>query len=478
MAKQPRSPIIAVLGHVDHGKTSLLDYIRQTKVQAKEAGGITQNIGAYQAEHEGKLITFIDTPGHAAFKEMRSRGAAVTDIVVLVVAADDGVKPQTIESIQHIKQAKVPVVVAINKMDVQGASAEMVKAQLTEQEIFTVGYGGDVEAIEVSAKTGQGVDKLLETLVTFGEVLELLADPQASLKGVVIESEKDKFLGPVATVLVQEGTLHLKDKIWAGNTDGQIRTMLDANGNRLKEASPAQPALVTGFSDVPAIGSLVLDHEVEAEVSPKQNEVDLSSLLAAIEDEPKLPLVIKASSIGTLEAVTSNLPAENITIVGSGVGDVNESDVMLAQTSGAMVVAFQVGIPGAIKKVAQNEAVEIKSYRIIYKLLEDVQEKILRLLEPTIAETKLATAEVLQIFEIRGEKIYGCQVKDGVLRRGQNIHLKRQDKVVADTTITSLKEGKTDVDSVEVGKECGVMLAKLLDGQAGDIIEAYTAEDK
>lgn len=472
MAEQARPPIVTIMGHVDHGKTTLLDYIRQTRVQAGEFGGITQHIGAYQAEYQGKTITFIDTPGHAAFSKMRSRGADVTDLIILVVAADDGVKPQTVESIQHIKRAQVPYIVAINKMDAPGASADMVKAQLTEHEVFVTGYGGDTEAVEVSAKTGQGVDNLLETLVTMGELLELKGDPEAPLDGVIIESSRDKFLGSIATVLVRNGTLHTKDQFWADEVACQVRTMSDAAGQKVESAGPAVPVQVTGFEDVPAVGSVatLLPPEDRQETASGPS---LSSLLSQLEDQSKLKLILKADVAGTLEAIRQNIPAENVEFIAAGVGDVTESDVTLAETSGATIVAFQVKVPGAIKKLALRSGVKVQPYRIIYELLEDVQERILRLLEPALNEETLAQAEVRQLFNIRGEQILGCKVTSGILRRGQTIHLQRGEKTVADGSISSLKQGKIDVESVEAELECGVVLSKPLAVEAGDFLLAF-----
>lgn len=477
MAQQTRPPIVTFMGHVDHGKTSLLDYIRKTRVQAGEFGGITQHIGAYQAQYKGETITFIDTPGHSAFSKMRSRGASVTDIVVLVVAADDGVMPQTIESIKHIKQAEVPFIVAINKMDVQGASADMVKAQLTEQEVYIAGYGGDVEAVEVSAQTGDGIDNLLETIVTMGELLELKADPEGELKGVVIESEKSKTMGSVGTVLVKNGTLSLKDQIYAGDVACQVRTMTDATGQRLRNIEPSQAAQITGFDEVPAVGSVVSVLSAQVEEEQGNERPSLSDLLAQLEEEPKVRLVLKADTRGTLEAIEQNIPEENVEFIGSGVGDVNENDIMLAETTNARVIAFQVKVPGAMKKLASRQGIEVAHYKIIYKLLEDVQGWILKLLEPTIDEQQLARANVLKLFDIRGQQILGCSVQEGTLREGQDIHWRRGEKVMGDSKITSLKQGKADVQSVEAGQECGVILADELKVKAGDIIEAFTVSE-
>ncbi len=350
MALQPRPPVVTIMGHVDHGKTSLLDFIRQTRVAAGEAGGITQHIGAYQAEFNGQKITFIDTPGHAAFSKMRSRGAAITDIVVLVVAADDGVMPQTVESIQHIKTAGVPLIVAINKIDVQGASPEMVKAQLAEKEIYVSGYGGDVEAIELSAKTGQGVDKLLETLVVMGEVLELKADPEGELQGVVIESSKHKFRGPVATVLIQNGTLRPHATIFADDIACSVRTMTDAVGQLIEAAGPSLPVEVAGFDSVPPVGASITRQEHSVVAVAKAAPL----MIPSIEEASKLRLIIKADFVGTLEAIRQNLVSDNLEIIGTGIGDVNESDVILAETTKARIVTFQTKAPGPIKKLAER----------------------------------------------------------------------------------------------------------------------------
>jgi len=472
MALQVRPPIITILGHVDHGKTSLLDYIRKTRVQQGEFGGITQHIGAYQVEYQGHPLTFIDTPGHAAFSKMRSRGAAVTDIVVLVVAADDGVKPQTIESIQHIKKSNVPFLVAINKMDAPGASAEMVKAQLTEHEVFVSGYGGDTETVEISAKTGMGIDNLLETLVTFGEILELKADPDAPLQGVVIESSKDKFLGPVATVLVRNGTLRNKDQIWADTVDGQVRTLINDLGVKVNAVGPGEPAQVTGFNAVPVVGSVVTS-VAPVETDQAVDRLSLSSMLSNLEDEPKLKFILKADTAGTLEAIRQNIPSENVEFIEGGVGDISESDITLAETTGASILAFQVKVPGPMLKLSKRFGVKVYQYKIIYKLLEEVQERILRLLEPSLAEISLAKVEVLQLFNIRGEQILGCHVNEGILRKGQKFHLHRGENLVTDGSISSLKQGKTDVDSVETDQECGVVLTQRMSVQVGDILEAF-----
>ena len=471
MSLQPRPPVVTIMGHVDHGKTSLLDYIRQTRVTAGEAGGITQHIGAYQADYNGQKITFIDTPGHAAFSKMRSRGASITDIVVLVVAADDGVMPQTVESIQHIKQAKVPFVVAINKMDAAGASSDMVKAQLAEKEVYVTGYGGDTDVIELSAKTGQGVDKLLETLITFGEVLELKADPQAEFEAVVIESSKDKFLGCMATILVKNGTLHPRDTLFIGEKEEHVRTLTDAAGKTITEAGPSFPVVVTGFNEVPAVGSVLTGAPFTMEGF---NEVAKLKLTFADENEqPKLRIVLKADFNGTLEAIHQSIPAENIEIIAEGIGDVNESDILMAETTKSRIISFQVKTPGPIKKLAQRSGIVIKEYRIIYDLLEDLQKQILRLIDPAINEKTTGKGEIIQVFNIRGDVILGCRVLDGFLRKGDLVHVKRGEQVLADVKITSLKQGKIDIDSAEKDTECGLQIDKKVAVVVGDMLVPY-----
>ena len=459
------------MGHVDHGKTSLLDYIRKTRVAAGEAGGITQHIGAYQAEFQGKPITFIDTPGHAAFSKMRSRGAAATDIVILVVAADDGVKPQTVESIQHIKKAGAPFIVAINKMDAMGASPEMVKAQLTEHEVYVTGYGGDTDVLEISAKTGQGVDVLLETLITMGELMELQADPQAPFEGVIIESRKDKSRGSLATVLVRKGTLTPRTPLFSERVQGTARTLTDALGRTIDKALPGTPVEIAGFEDAPPVGA-----RVTSEPQVLENEVAKVQRLAFLgleEEQPKLRIILKTDVLGSLEAIKQSLGSENIDFLGEGVGDVTESDVQLAETTGALILAFQVKTPGAIKKLADRAGVVIKTYRIIYELLDEMQLRILRLIEPALDEKELGTISVKQIFNIRGSVILGCSVDKGRVRKGEMLHIKRADKVVSDARVISLKQGKVDVDLVEQDNECGLVLDKPGSVQAGDTLVVF-----
>lgn len=458
MSQTSRPPVVTIMGHVDHGKTSLLDYIRKAHVAAGEAGGITQHIGAYQAEFQGKKLTFIDTPGHAAFSKMRSRGASVTDLAVLVVAADDGVMPQTVESIKHIQSANVPMIVVINKMDLPDAQPDKVKGQLTEHNVFVTGYGGDTDVIPLSAKTGEGVDTLLETLLTMGELLELQADPDGAFEGVVIESSKDRFRGTTATVLVKNGTLHKRDPLFAEGVSGAVRTMNDALGKMQDSAPPSTPVEVTGFEDVPPVGSVVQTTPlaVADAVAAAPRLVDFDSLLGVV--STKLRLILKADVAGSLEAILANLDAEKFEIVHTGVGEINESDLQLAETSKSVVIGFNVKIPGSLKKMAERQKVKVRTYTIIYELFADLTKFLRRLNEPEMLEKVTGEAKLLQVFNIRGEVILGCRVESGTLRKGDLIRVQRGEEKVYDGKIQGIKQGKVEVDSVTDGVECGIVV--------------------
>jgi translation initiation factor IF-2 len=467
MAEIMRPPVITIMGHVDHGKTSLLDRIRQTHVAAGEAGGITQHIGAYQAEYQGKILTFIDTPGHAAFSEMRSRGAKVTDIVVLVVAADDGVKPQTIESIQHIQAAKVPYVVAINKSDVVGAQPEKVKSQLTEYGVYVHGYGGDVECVAVSAKTGAGVDDLLFTLTTMGDMLELRSDPDGELSGVIIESSKEPHLGCVATILVKNGSLRPRSTIYIGSQATSIRLLQNYLGKTVSIAGPSMPVLVTGFTEVPPVGMIVTSQPVaSAPVALTPH--------AAFTTGPALNIIVKSDYAGTLEALKGSLTNPNINLIATGLGDVLESDIHLAETTKATIITFQTKANAAMKKLAQYLGVKIREYSIIYDMLEDMDKRVYLLLNPDQAERETGRATVLQTFQIRGQFILGCKVLSGTVRRNDLVHHLRGEEKLRDAVISSLKDNKTDVDSASADQMCGIVLNPALEVKVGDQIMAYT----
>lgn len=490
MAQQKRPPVITIMGHVDHGKTTLLDYIRKSNVVAHEAGGITQHIGAYSIQYNGSPLTFIDTPGHAAFSKMRERGAKTTDIVILVVAANDGVKPQTIESIRHIKEAKVPVIVAINKTDLPNIDVNLPKSQLAEHGLIVTEYGGDVETIEISALKGKGVDKLLETLTVMADLLELKADPQAPLEAVVIESSMDKSRGSVASVIVQKGTLSVRQEVEAGQTTGRVKLLTNEAGQRLENVQPGFPAEIIGFDGVPSVGSMVHDlHATYTSVEEAETADEAPSAFAipdfsfdqlvADEGKVKIKLIVKADVEGTLEAILQNLDEESTELITSGVGEVSEADVELANTTGAAIISFHSRISGKIKKLAKLAGVRIKAYDIIYHLIEDLQKQQLKLLEPTIDEVQVGEAEVMQIFEMRGERIAGCRVKTGEIKKTDLFHLKRGEEIVANPVVKSMMHGKQEVDKAGTKAEFGVTFKnKKLDFQIGDTLIAYKVESE
>lgn len=489
MALETRPPVVTIMGHVDHGKTTLLDYIRKSNVTAGEAGGITQHIGAYSIEFNGKPITFIDTPGHAAFNKMRERGSQITDLIILVVAANDGVKPQTIESIRHIKNSGVPFVVAINKMDVQGADSNIAKAGLAEQGVVVADYGGDIDSIEISALKGTNVDKLLETLLVMAELEELKADPTAPLKAVVIESSKDRHRGNVASVIVQEGTLSVRQDLLVAGIAGRVKSLSDEDGKQLDHVKPGFAAEIMSFSDVPPVGETVFDANAEYPVAEPATEVEVDlddpwadldfSQLVEAEGKPKIKLLIKADVEGTLEAILQTLDEESTELLDSGVGEVTERDLDLAESGDALIIAFQVAVPSKIKKIAKDRKIRIRRYEIIYQLIEDLQKQMLKLLEPTIDETVLGEAEILQIFEMKGEKIAGVRVKTGEINRTDLFHLKRGDEIVADPVVKSMQHGKEQVTRVTTKSEAGVTFKnKRLDFQVGDTLVAYKVEDE
>ncbi len=491
-----RPPVVTVMGHVDHGKTSLLDAIRHTNVTAREAGGITQHIGASVVDHEGKKIIFLDTPGHEAFTAMRARGARVTDVAVLVVAADDGVMPQTIEAANHAKAAKVPIVVAINKIDKPGAKVERVMKQLSEIGLVPEEWGGDVVCVPVSAKTGQGLTDLLEMIVLVAEIQELKADPTRRARGTIIESRMDKGLGPVGTALVRSGVLKSGDIIITDTTWGRIRAMFDGRGRQVKKAGPSTPVEIVGLEGLPAAGDrfLVVDDErLAKEISEKRKmekraqeltQVHHMTLedLAAQEKEktPELRLIVKADVQGSLEAILQALrsPHEGPTkleVVHSGVGAVIESDVMLAKASNATVLGFNVRPDANARKVAEEENVEIRTYRVIYDLLDDVEAMKKGLLKPRIEEVVVGHAEVRATFHVpKIGTVAGCYVNDGKVARNYGARLLRDGAVVYEGKIASLRRFKDDVSEVAAGYECGIGLERFQDVKPGDVIEIYT----
>jgi translation initiation factor IF-2 len=492
-----RPPVITIMGHVDHGKTSLLDAIRETEVAAGEAGGITQHIGAYQVHHDDHTITFLDTPGHEAFTAMRARGAKVTDIAVIVVAADDGVMPQTVEAIDHAKAAGVPVMVAVNKIDVEGADPNRVRGELAQQGLTPADWGGDTEFVDVSAKTHQNLEDLLETLVTLAELQELRANPDTRASGFVIESKLDPGRGAVVTLLVHRGRMKVGDAIVAGEHEGRVKAMHDFRGQRVQEATPGMPVEILGFDGVPGAGEHFRVVENEREARRLANErgirlkqeaiarqarrrVSLEDVLARAErGDKELNLVVKADVAGSLEALAdqiARLPHEQVTvnIIRDGVGGISESDVMLASASDAVVIGFNVRPVGNAAQVAEQEGVEIRTYSVIYRIVEDLRDAMQGMLESVEVEDKIATVEVRATFKAsRVGTIAGSYVTEGTVRRGAQARLVRDGTVIYDGRIGSLRRFKDDVREVTAGMECGIVLENYPDVKEGDVIEVY-----
>ncbi len=497
---KPRSPVVVVMGHVDHGKTSLLDAIRNTAVTDTEAGGITQHIGAYRVKCNGEDITFLDTPGHAAFTAMRQRGAMATDIAILVVAADDGIMPQTIEAINHAKAAKVQIIVAINKMDKPDANPDRIMQQLTEHSLVPEAWGGDIICVPVSAKTHDGIDKLLENVLLVAEMLELKANPDRKAKGVVIEARLDKGRGPVATLLVQNGTLKTGDIIVAGTTVGRVRMMTDENGKQVKTAGPSVPVEITGLTETPAAGDgfdAVSDErlarelveqrkeKIKNEIFASKQKVTLDNLFENLSegDLKELNIVVKADVQGSVEAVKDSLlklsnDEVRVNVIHGGVGAVNESDVMLAGTSGAIIVGFNVRPDSVAKAAAERDGVDIRTYRVIYDCIEEIEAAMKGMLAPKFRENILGTVQVRNTYKISSVgTIAGCYVTDGKVTRACKIRVVRDGVVVAEDEIASLRRFKDDVKEVAQGYECGIGLEKFSDIKEGDEFEAYVMEE-
>jgi len=495
---RPRPPVVTVLGHVDHGKTSLLDAIRQTNVVAGEAGGITQHIGAYQVEHQGRTITFLDTPGHEAFTAMRARGAQTTDIAVLVVAADDGVMPQTIEAINHARAARVPIVVALNKIDKPNAQPDRVKQQLSELGLTPDDWGGDTLCIPVSAKKRIGLDDLLEGILLVADEQKILANPDRPAMGTVLEGYLDRTRGPSATVLVQNGTLRVGDAIVAGTVYGRVRQLLDEHGNPIREAPPSTPALVLGLSEVPVAGDVfeVVKDERTARIIANQRKqerevravtpatITLDDLAARIrEGEVKeLNLIIKADVQGSIEPILTSLAklgSEDlrVNVIHAAAGNITESDVNLAIASKAIIVGFQVTVDPAARRLAESEGVDIRIYDVIYKLIDEMELALKGLLEPTYVEKTIGRAEVRATFDIpKVGRVAGCYVLEGEARRNARARVLRGDEQLYDGHVSSLKRFAKDVREVRTGFECGVGLENFHDFEVGDIIEFYVME--
>ena len=492
-----RAPIVTIMGHVDHGKTSLLDYIRSANVASGEAGGITQHIGAYTIRLHGEKITFIDTPGHEAFTTMRARGAMVTDIAVIVVAADDSIMPQTVESINHAKAAGVPIIVAINKIDKPGANVDRVKNDLTKYDLVIEEWGGDVPCVPVSAKTGQGVEDLLEQIIFVAELHELKANPKVPATGTILEARLDKNIGSVATILVQNGTLHVADFVVAGSVTGKIKMMLDDKGNSIKQAGPSIPVSVLGFDSVPNAGdqcvvveekfarSIAEERKVKERIERlKRTSNNLENIFKEMTEGKmkELNLILKADVQGSVEALTQELrklanEEVKVNIIHSGVGAVNESDVVLAATSAAIIIAFNVRPDAKAKAAATREQVEIRNYRIIYDVIDDINMALKGMLAPKFRENVLGHAEVRNTFHISSVgTIAGCYVTDGKIERNAGVRLLRDNVVIYEGKLLSLRRVKDDVKEVLSGFECGVGLERYNDIKVGDVIECYVME--
>ncbi|WP_298017057.1 translation initiation factor IF-2 [uncultured Dysosmobacter sp.] len=496
----PRAPVVVVMGHVDHGKTSLLDTIRNTSVAAGEAGGITQHIGAYQVQVNGKPITFLDTPGHEAFTSMRARGAMITDIAILMVAADDGIMPQTIESINHAKAANIPIIVAINKIDKENANPDRVLQQLTEHGLVPEDWGGETICCKVSAKKNIGIDNLLENLVLLAEIQELKANPNRAGQGTVIEARLDKGRGPVATLLVQNGTLKQGDIIIAGTAVGRVRTMLDYKGNRLTEAGPSVPVEIAGLSEAPSAGSpffAVADErmarelveqrkaEEKAKAAAPVQKVSLENLFDQIQagERKELALIVKADVQGSVEAVKASLEKlsneeVNVRVIHGGVGAINESDVMLAASSNAIIVGFNVRPDAAARDGAQRQNVDMRMYRVIYDCIDEIEAAMKGMLAPKFREVVLGHAEIRQTYKVSGVgTVAGCYVQDGKIVRACSVRVVRDGIVIHEGSLASLQRFKDSVKEVVQKYECGLTIEKFNDIKEGDIVEAFTMEE-
>lgn len=496
-----RAPVVTVMGHVDHGKTTLLDYMRKTNVVADEKGGITQHIGASTVTHNKRKITFLDTPGHEAFTAMRARGSQVTDIILLVIAADDGVMPQTVEAIDHARDAKVPIIVAINKIDLEGARPERVKQQLMQQNLVLEEIGGDITVVLVSAKTGEGVEELLDSILLIAEMEELKAPEKGRAKGYVIEARLDRYKGTVATVLITGGELRKGESFVAGTTYGKVRAMYDEFGDIIDEAGPSVPVMVLGFEEIPNVGDrfVVMEDDRKAREIARKRKLAKKEMikrptavrtLQSIQDQiqsgetKELKVIIKGDVGGSVEALSDSfrdLSTEDtqISVVHSGVGEITESDVLLASVSGSIIVGYHVGAPSNVKVLAKKEGVEIRLYDVIYKALEDIKLALIGLLEPVIEENLIGEAEIREIFSIpKVGKIAGCYVKEGVVTKNGTAKVLRDSEIISEGKITSLKRIKDSVNEVAAGFECGIGLEEPVEFEKGDIIQVYEVIEK
>ena len=497
---EPRAPVVTIMGHVDHGKTSLLDYIRHSRVTAGEAGGITQHIGAYTVDVDGRSITFLDTPGHEAFTAMRARGAQATDIAVLVVAADDGVMPQTVEAIHHAQAAEVPIIVAINKMDKEGADPEHIKQELTKYDVVCEDWGGDTIVVPVSAKTGAGVEELLEMILLQADVLQLRANPNRLGRGIIIEAKLDKARGPLATVLVQNGTLHVGDNVIAGMASGRVRAMINDRGERVESAGPSVPVEVMGFDDVPAAGDEMIavgDDKLSRQVADERRQklkasreasvakMSMENLFASIEEgkQVTLNLIIKADVQGSVEAVKQALEKLSndevkVRVLHSGAGAITKDDVNLASAFNAIIIGFNIRPDASARAAAEKEKVDVRLYTVIYSAIEDMEKAMKGMLEPEYKEVLLGHAEVRDVFKITGAgTIAGCYVTDGKMQRNAQVRLLRDNVVMFTGKLSSLKHYKDDAKEMAAGFECGMSLEGYNEIKVGDVVECYIMEE-
>ncbi len=470
---QFRPPIVAVMGHIDHGKTSLLDRIRNASVAKKEAGGITQHITSYQTtvklkNGKGGVITFIDTPGHAAFSQMRLRGAHITDLAVLVISAVDGVMTQTKESVIAIKKSNLPVIVAMNKIDLEGAQPEKIKGQLVELELTPEEYGGQVPVVPVSAKTGQGIDQLLELILLHAEVMELKNEPEAPLEAAIIEAKLDKSRGPVASVIIRQGTINLGDTVYAQDIPCKVKALIDSDGQNIRLAGPSTPVEILGFESTPLVGYVVTSIQQEKARPIVRPNVSTTPN----PDTIKLPIVVKADVQGTLEALMNSF-SDEVQVISSGVGAVTDNDVFLAQAGKAVIYAFNVPAPKFITNLADNAKVKIFASKIIYEIIEDIQAKVLKMMDPTIEETITGEGKIIAEFKIDKVRIAGIQVTKGEFVKGDSVHLMRDSKIAKDTKIEGIRQAKNIIEKVKSGTECGMTFKPYVDFKVGDGIIAY-----
>ncbi|MFH1611716.1 MAG: translation initiation factor IF-2 [bacterium] len=487
-----RPPVVVILGHVDHGKTSILDYIRKTKVAARESGGITQHIGAYQIEHQNKKITFIDTPGHEAFSAMRGRGAQIADIAILVIAAEEGLKPQTKEAIQHIQKIGMPSIVAFNKIDKPEAQPEKVKNELTEAGVLVESRGGDIPSIEVSAQTGQGIDELLEMINLISEMQELKSTNDLPAIGVVVESYQDDRKGPTATVIVKEGILKTKDIIGTNTAFGKIKSLADFQLNSIDEASTSTPAVIIGFNQVPQVGEQfkIFDSIEEAEeytkkeLSKKEPEDESAETLDIEEDKKVLNIILKSDVHGSLEAIREslkNIPSGEVVLqfLRADVGNVNEADIKTAEMSKAIIVAFRVKVPSAVGQTAQRKNISISTFNIIYELIQNVREKMSQLLEPEVITETVGKLKILAIFKTdKNRQVIGGRVIDGIIKKGTMLNIVRNGQFIEQGKLIQLQRDKKETNEVSRDQECGVLVESSATIEKGDVLEFYTEEKK